>query len=300
VEGIVFHIQRFSVHDGPGIRTTVFLKGCSLACAWCHNPEGISPKPQLRYFTELCIACGQCSAACPESAQEMREARHVFHRQRCNDCGRCVPVCPSGALLLAGQTMSVEQVMGEILTDRVFYRRSGGGVTLSGGEPVQQHQFSLELLASCRAEGINTALETAGHYPWRHLEALLRVTDLVMMDIKHMDSERHRAGTGAGNARILENSERLVRSTGKPVVFRIPVIPSFNDRVEDIIAIRRFVEGLRRHRDNDGSITLELLPFHPLGRDKYQSLEMEDLSARYDLLSGQRMQALREAARVGS
>lgn len=300
MEGIVFHIQRFSVHDGPGIRTTVFLKGCSLACLWCHNPEGISPKPQLRYFTELCIACGQCATACPESAQEMREARHVFHRQRCTDCGRCVTVCPSGALLMAGQTMSVEQVMREILADRAFYRRSGGGITLSGGEPVQQRQFSRELLEACRAEGIHTALETAGNYPWRHLEALLPVSDLVMMDIKHLDNERHLRATGAGNARILENAERLVRSSGKPVVFRIPVIPSFNDSAEDIIAIRRFVEGLRRHRNDDGSITLELLPFHPLGRDKYQSLGMEDLSARYEVLSRQRMQALREAARMGA
>jgi len=286
------------VHDGPGIRTTVFLKGCSLACRWCHNPEGISSKPQLRYFAELCIACGQCAAACPESAQLMEEGRHLFDRRRCTACGKCVSVCPSGALLMAGRFMSVEAVMQEILTDLVFYRRSGGGVTLSGGEPVVQHRFCRELLEACRSQSIHTALETAGHYPWEHLEALLPVTDLVMMDIKHMDAERHLQGTGASNARILQNAEHLARFSAKPVIFRIPVIPSFNDRTEDILAIRRFVEGLRRCRNGGAPISLELLAYHPLGRDKYQSLGMEDFSAHYRLLSRQRMEELREAARL--
>jgi pyruvate formate lyase activating enzyme len=201
---------------------------------------------------------------------------------------------------MAGRNMTVKQVLQEIRADRVFYERSGGGVTLSGGEPVQQRRFSRELLAACRAERFHTALETAGNYPWRHLEELLPLTDLVMMDIKHLEKGQHLQGTGAGNQRVLANAERLARAGGKPVIFRIPVIPSFNDRIEDVIAIRRFVEGLRRRRQDGESITLEILPFHPLGRDKYLSLGMEDLSARYPVLSKQRMRALREAARLGA
>lgn len=201
---------------------------------------------------------------------------------------------------MAGRIMSVEQVMKEILTDRAFYRRSGGGVTLSGGEPILQYRFCRELLEACHAEDVHTALETAGNYPWSHLEALLPVADLVLMDIKHMDQERHLPGTGAGNRQILENAERLARYSEKPVIFRIPVISSFNNSFEDITAIRRFVESLRTHRKQGGSITLELLPFHPLGRDKYQSLGMEDQSAPYPLLSRERMDALREAALLGA
>src|SRR5512143_508835 len=190
--GTVFQIQRFSIHDGPGIRTTVFLKGCSLRCFWCHNPEGRFPSREIQYFPARCIACGACVDACPNSAHEMCDGLHVFLRERCRVSGRCVESCYPQALQLNGRRMTVGQVMGEILPDRPFYDSSGGGVTLSGGEPAVSFSFSREILEACKREGLHTAIETCGEYPWRALEVLLPATDLILMDIKHMDPGRHR------------------------------------------------------------------------------------------------------------
>ncbi len=280
VTGYVCNIQRFSVHDGPGIRTTVFLKGCTLHCFWCHNPESIRPRPEVQFFANRCIGCGACVAVCPEGAQGFdAQGRRVFDHEKCVACGQCVDVCYAEALVLSAKAMTAAAVVDEILRDRAFYASSGGGMTLSGGEPALQVEFSREILEHCKAAGIHTAIETAANVPWESLATLLPLTDLVMMDIKHMNPVKHREAVGAPNTLLLENARRLAASD-KPLLFRIPVIPTVNDTPEEVAAIAAFVRELRELRaaQHDGaagepaSITLELLPFHRMAADKYASL----------------------------
>jgi pyruvate formate lyase activating enzyme len=269
IRGTVFDIQRFSVHDGPGIRSTVFLKGCSLRCFWCHNPEGIRPQPEIQFEPDRCIGCGECVLACPQDAQSLDGGQRVFVRERCDACGQCVDTCYAGALSLVGRAMSVDDVLAEVLQDRAFYASSGGGVTLSGGEPVLQMEFARALLARLQAEGVHTAIETAGYYPWGRLEALLPHIDLVMMDLKQMDSDRHRDATGAPNEPILATARRLAE-TSIPLIFRVPVIPTVNDTPDAIRSIADFVGALSALRG--AALPLELLPFHRLAENKYTSL----------------------------
>jgi pyruvate formate lyase activating enzyme len=300
--GPVFNIQRFSIHDGPGIRTTVFLKGCSLSCFWCHNPEGRRGVPELQYFPEKCIACGACVAACPHSAHEFVAGVHVFHRDRCETAGACIATCYSQALQLTGETMSVEQVMVEVSRDEAFYRSSGGGVTLSGGEPSLNREFSYEILSQCKSRMYHTAIETCGECPWESLDALLPVTDLVMMDIKQISPERHRAATGKSNERILQNARRLAL-TEKPLVFRTPVVPTVNDAAEDIKGIAAFLcelnEIRKKHANGRGTpnLSYELLPFHKLASDKYHSLGLEYKAASLLPPTKEQMQNLGEVAK---
>ncbi len=293
--GLVFNIQRFSLHDGPGIRTTVFLKGCSLRCFWCHNPEGIQPAREVFFHPERCIACGDCVGACPTGAQIRDAARREFRRDRCELTGSCVKVCPAGALEWSAGEMTVAEVMEEVLRDRIFYRSREsreGGITLSGGEPVLQKEFVRELLAACQSEDVHTAIETAGHIPWSNLAELLPLTDLVMMDLKVFDPERHRQVTGADNRRILSNARKLAR-TEVPVVFRIPVVPGVNDTEAEITTLRDFVAGLRSSRRDPSSINMELLSFHPLAVNKYRSLGIDNGSGGLQPLSAERMAVLR-------
>jgi len=297
-EGIVFNVQRFSIHDGPGIRTTVFLKGCPLRCFWCHNPEGLRSGPELQVFPRLCIACGACGAVCSEGAQVIEGGRHEFRRDLCKGCGRCAQECFSGALVLVGRCMSVREVMEQILADRPFYEQSGGGVTLSGGEPLLQKRFAGSLLESCRKEGLHTAVETAGYYAWETLEEILPLVDLVMMDLKHMDTAKHRLATGVGNELILETARRLA-GTETQILFRVPVIPGVNDTPEAVGGIATFVRDLSRKRDRDMTIGLELLPFHPLGSDKYASLGMDDPAAGMNALPRERLEELERATGIG-
>jgi pyruvate formate lyase activating enzyme len=275
--GVVFNIQRFSIHDGPGIRTTVFLKGCPLSCFWCHNPEGRHAYAELQYHPDRCIACGACVEACPNHAHALRDGVHVFDRDRCRNSFDCVATCYSNALEIAGRAMTVDQVMEEVLRDRAFYHETGG-VTLSGGEPALAGDFAGEVLARSKAEGLHTAIETCGACQWSALEALLPVTDLVMMDLKVVPSGRHKEVTGAGNDRILENARRLAR-TEKPLIFRTPIVPSVNDSEGEIQAIVSFLKELAGTRPGNGSsggatLRYELLPFHRLASDKYASLGM--------------------------
>lgn len=299
ITGLVFDIQRFSVHDGPGIRTTVFLKGCSLRCFWCHNPEGLRMTPEVRFLPERCLACGACVAACEHDGQHLDASGRSFARERCVACGACVEACVTEALTLAGRQMTAAAVLAEALRDRVFYETSGGGVTLSGGEPALQPAFAREILALSKGEGLHTAIETCGNVPWENLDALLPFTDLVMMDLKQMDAEQHRAATGAGNERILANARRLAQ-TARPLIFRTPVVPGVNDTAAAIAAIAGFIAELAADRNRAGraDIAWELLPFHRLAGDKYRSLGLEYRARDLNPPPKDVMHALAETARA--
>ena len=296
--GLVFNIQRFSIHDGPGIRTTVFLKGCPLHCFWCHNPEGLRFKLEVQFTPSRCISCGECVLVCPSGAQELGPGGRAFHRERCVGSGACVAVCCSEALQLTGQAMTPEQVMRQVLLDRAFFQSSGGGVTLSGGEPMLQHEFTLAILSQCRAAGLHTAVETTTQTRWEYLEAALPLVDLFMIDIKHLDPEKHKQATGVSNVKILANIRRLSQ-TGKPIIFRIPVVPTVNDTPEEVGAIAVFVRELMQSRADGGAgLSLELLPFHKLASDKYASLGMEYRAANLQAPTKQSMSQLVAAART--
>ena len=297
--GLIFNIQRFSIHDGPGIRTTVFLKGCSLQCFWCHNPEGMRAKIEVELHPERCIACDECVGVCPTHARKIENGVRVLNRDLCDACGLCIDACFAGAMEITGHTASVDEVMREIAQDRAFYISSGGGVTLSGGEPVLQSDFALAILQACKASGIQTAIETAGNYPWSMLAPLLPHIDLVMMDLKQMDSAKHRWATKVPNERILETARQLAL-TDLPILFRIPVIPTVNDQPDEVRATANFVHSLVELRARTtlypAPITLELLPFHKLAGDKYRSLDMDHRAEDLQPLSHEQMLALAEAA----
>ncbi len=266
VRGLVLDVDRFASHDGPGIRTVVFLKGCPLACRWCHSPESQAAKPQVLYQAERCIACGLCFGECPEGALSADEAdsggRAAIDRSRCTACGRCVEVCYPGALRLAGRPVSAAELASSIARDLPYFRASGGGMTLSGGEPTQQPEFSCELLRACRRDGIDTALETCGYAPWETLAEVASAADLVLYDVKHMDSAAHARLTGAPNDVILANLERLAASH-PAVQVRVPCIAGVNDDEPHIARIAAFVAGL-------GIGELTLLPYNAAAAAKYR------------------------------
>jgi pyruvate formate lyase activating enzyme len=290
VEGIVTDIQRFSIHDGPGIRTTVFLKGCNQRCFWCHNPETLSPKPELQLYLERCIACGSCFERCPEGAHTLVEDEHRFDRTLCTGCGACADTCYARALVMIGETKRADEVVETVLRDRAFYETSGGGVTLSGGEPLLQPEFSEAILASCREAGIHTAIETAANVPWECIERILPVTDLVMMDVKLIDTDRHSAAVGVPNARILKNVRRL-GETGVPLIVRTPIVPGVNDDEETVAEIATFAAGL------PNLVAYELLRFHAMANSKYDSLGMSYRAATLAAPSKEQMTALADVAR---
>jgi pyruvate formate lyase activating enzyme len=263
--GLIFQIQRFSLDDGPGIRTTVFLKGCTLRCAWCHNPESIHPNAELSFQPQLCIRCGACVTFCPHSAHVCNEQERYLDRAACDGCMKCATVCPTGALSVFGQEMTAEEVVGLLLRDRPFYLRSGGGVTFSGGEPLRQGDFLLEMLKLCWENKLHTAVDTAGSVPYEAFLSVLPYTDLFLYDIKAVGPELHRRFTGAGNARIQENLKRLA-DHGARVWVRVPYIPGFNDSEEEIAAIAAFLRNIPAVEK------VELLPYHTYGEAKYDYL----------------------------
>ncbi|MBN2356634.1 glycyl-radical enzyme activating protein [candidate division KSB1 bacterium] len=260
--------MRFAVNDGPGIRTTVFLKGCPLHCAWCHNPESISPAPELMLRPERCIACGACLSVCPQRAIEKIDGRYVTHRRLCRECGACADACPAEVRSLIGKMMTVEEVMREVEKDKIFYQSSGGGVTLSGGEPLMQPQFSSALLTACKNKKIHTAVDTSGYAPLSIVKKTNKYVDLFLFDLKILDEELHIKYTGFSLQPILTNLSWLCRNANELVV-RVPLIPGINDAPDQIEKIGRFVAGKKSIKE------IQLLPYHRSGADKYARLALE-------------------------
>jgi pyruvate formate lyase activating enzyme len=264
-KGIIFNIQRYSIHDGPGIRTLVFLKGCPLHCLWCSNPESQAHGIEMMFFGDRCTSCTACLEACPGGARRMEKGLVSIDRDRCRVCGRCADICMNSAVKMAGSRVSVEDVLDTIEQDRMFYDESGGGVTLSGGEPGSQSDFAAAILERCREKMISTAIETSGACPWPDLKKLIDHCDLVLYDIKHAEPEKHRRLTGAGNHLIKDNALRAAKSE-KEMIVRVPLIPGINDDAENLEAICRFVKSLETVRE------VHLLPYHEYGRVKYRRL----------------------------
>ena len=265
-KGRVFSIERYAVHDGGGIRTLVFLKGCPLACLWCANPEGQDPTSQLLFFPDRCIACGRCAEVCETGAAAQSAEGKIEHRPLlCRGCGLCAAECCSNARSLAGREMDVDEVMAEVAKDVPFYRRSGGGVTVSGGEPAAQPEFTAALLANCRRRGISTAVETCGYAPWETLATIAESLDEALYDVKHMDPVEHRRLTGVSNELILDNLRRLAE-TPVDVIVRVPVVTGYNYSESNLAATADFVAELQ------GKRRVELLPYHGYGTPKYQRI----------------------------
>jgi len=261
--GIVFNIQHYSIHDGPGIRTVVFLKGCPLACRWCCNPESMDRNPELGFRQSLCNGCGECVEVCPRNALSLNEEKTtlIINRQLCVKCGRCVAACTRNALTIYGKRMTVSEVIGEVVKDLPFYRRSGGGVTVSGGEPCAHPSFLMGILKGCREAGIHTAIETSGYVNNLLFRRLIQEVELVIFDLKLIDSVKHYAVTGRKNERILKNA-RIVSESGRDVRFRMPLVPGINDDRENLHALADFLSGI-------GRPSIELMPYHQFGRGKY-------------------------------
>jgi len=273
--GIVFNVQKYSVHDGPGIRTIVFLNGCTLACRWCSNPESQSGHPQLAYNAGRCIGtehCSRCFEACPKGAiTKADDGKISIDRSLCRGCDGlfCAHACPSQGLIIYGDTRSVEQVLRVVEQDAIFYSRSGGGMTISGGEPLFQRDFALAMLREARRRRIKTAIETCGNVPWETIQEAAGNLNHVLFDIKHMDNASHKAWTGGENTRILDNFRRLATTfPDLPILCRTPVIPGFNDNAEAIRGIAEYIAPYP-------NVSYELLPYHRLGTQKYDFLGRE-------------------------
>ncbi len=275
VTGTITDVQRFSIHDGPGIRTTVFFKGCPLDCVWCQNPEAIDPAPQLGWRKARCIKCGSCAKVCPEKAINGTPAR--FKQERCKErvkvgCRACTDACPSGALEIAGKTVTVNELLTAVLQDKAYYDESGGGVTVSGGEPTYQWPFVKAFLAACKANGIATAIETCGFFGPGISGELVDVCDVILFDLKHLDLAKHRALTGQPNDTILANLKRvqgLVKDSeaGKRFSVRMPLVPGLNDAKDHLLAVEAFLAGI-------GITNLVLLPYHSLYTQKIDDFFM--------------------------
>ena len=269
VSGTIFNIQHYSIHDGPGIRTNVFLKGCPLRCLWCSNPESQQQVPQLMFRADRCTGCGACISSCPVSAISLVDQRVQNDRSLCTGCGACVAVCPNEAREIIGTTATAGEVFDEVAQDKLFYAKDGG-VTLTGGEVLAQPAFASAILQLCRQAKIHTAIETCGFADWAALKEVLQYTDLVLYDLKEMDPEFHKKYTGVDNSRILENLKKIDDQMDLEIWVRVPLIPGCNDDKENLLATARFVkENLHK------CTQIHLLPFHRLGEGKYEQLENE-------------------------
>jgi pyruvate formate lyase activating enzyme len=264
-KAVIFDIRRYAIHDGPGIRTTVFLKGCPLRCWWCHNPEGQDRKPELVYRKNRCTGCGECLKSCQREALSLMAKSVSVNRENCVLCGNCSHVCPSDALAIAGKQVSVREVLEEIEKDRTFYEESDGGVTFSGGEPLLQPDFLNALLHECKERAIHTVVDTCGFAQYEIIERIRDKVDLFLYDIKTMDNRKHRKYTGASNEQILKNLKTLAEK-GSSIVISLPIIPSINDDDENVTKTAEFIGSLPNIQQ------VNLLPYHRAGIEKYKSL----------------------------
>ncbi|OGV36902.1 MAG: hypothetical protein A2X48_16045 [Lentisphaerae bacterium GWF2_49_21] len=268
VSGIVFDIQKFSINDGPGIRTTVFLKGCPLDCLWCHNPESKGKEPEISFISEKCILCGYCAATCPNKCHAIDGKGHSYDRAKCLRCGKCTMECYSKALELIGKEMTVEEVMSEVLKDVPFYETSNGGMTISGGEPMAQFQFTKALLEDAKKHKLHNCLETSGYAPMERYKEVLRNVDIFLYDFKESDPARHLKCTGVPQDIIVNNLVEL-DSLGAKSVLRCPIIPKLNDRKNHLLEIAKLANRL------SNIIEINILPYHPLGKSKSSRIGKE-------------------------
>lgn len=270
LKGLIFNIQKFSVNDGPGIRTTIFLKGCPLRCLWCFNPEGIRIYPEIMWENEKCKRCFSCIEICPKNAILCKKNLISIKEEKCNKCHKCEEVCIYQAIRVTGKYMTVKEVLDEVRRDKLFYKKSGGGVTLSGGEVTMQPEFSLEILKQSKKEGFHTAIETCGYVKWDIFKRLLPYIDLIMYDLKQKDKLKHIEYTGKSNNLIFENLKKIDRA-GIPIWIRIPIIPGYTDQKENIFGIAYFIKSLYSVQ------RVDLLPYHSLGIPKYKNLRKKYL-----------------------
>ena len=261
---LITDIQRFSLNDGPGIRTTVFFKGCNMRCAWCHNPETLSGTSDLMFYPSKCIGCGKCFSTCPVGAHKLENGVHIIDRKLCQKCGKCAEVCYAEALLMSGREMTTEQIMFELRQDKAYYDDSNGGVTLSGGEVLCHTEFATELARACHSEGISVAIETNLSFPYEDIKPLLKEVDTVMADLKLFDDEMHKKYTGLSNKNTIEN---ILKISDIPMIIRTPLIDGVTATKENLRSIAKLLEG------KENLIYYQLLNFNPLGASKYQSLD---------------------------
>ena len=283
--GIIFDLKRFSIHDGPGIRTTVFLKGCPLSCAWCHNPESQQSSPELIIRPERCIGCGACLDVCPEGAISTSNNLYFTDRQLCKVCGACVEICFAEAREIIGREMTADEVIEEVLQDKAFFDQSGGGVTFSGGEPLYQPNFLEALLKLSKKNNLHTTLDTCGYAHQDIIKQLLPNIDLVLFDVKIIDNRLHQQYTGVSNNQVKENLSFLVMND-KNVIIRYPVLPGINDSEEKIRKLGEYIKGLNR------KIQVDLLPYHELIGDKYSRLDRHFMTENWRTPTGEEMQKI--------
>ncbi|MBQ9858141.1 MAG: glycyl-radical enzyme activating protein [Oscillospiraceae bacterium] len=280
----ITNIQGYSIHDGPGIRTVVFSKGCPMRCAWCANPENLSPKQQVGFIAKLCQNCGRCAKACPQGAILPSEYR--IDREKCISCGTCTEACFYGALVKYGDLMSAEEVFKKVRRDKMFYETSGGGVTVSGGEPMTQADFVTELFRLCKEDGIHTCIETCGYASSEGYRKVIPYTDLFYFDLKIMEPELHKKYTGCDNALIHQNA-KIVAESGVSVLFRQPVIPTVNDTEDNIVRTAEFILSL-------GKTDLQLMPYHRAGQTKYDALQMTYQTAELPIMPAERINEIKD------
>ena len=266
--GTIFNIQKFCVNDGPGIRTTIFFKGCPLRCVWCHNPESKKAAPEVFYNASKCVKCGKCMAKCETCAHTFSEDSHTYNREKCIVCGKCCDACPTEALEVAGYTITAEEAIKNVLKDKIFYDNSGGGMTLSGGEPMMQFEFALELMKKAKESGLHTCMETCGFADSEKYREIAEYTDIFLFDYKITNPEDHKKYTGVSNEKILKNLFML-DEMGKNTVLRCPIIPTINDNDEHLFAIAETANRLRN------ILEVNIEPYHPLGSGKSEMLDMD-------------------------
>jgi pyruvate formate lyase activating enzyme len=288
-DGIILNIQGYCIHDGPGIRTSVFLKGCPLRCLWCQNPESHSFYPELLFVEEKCTGCGRCIQVCPEKAIRMHGKLSQTDRGLCKSTGLCVDACPNEARTVIGKRATAAEIFKEIAADSLFYQESGGGVTLSGGEPLAQPEFASNILKKCRDAGFHTALDTCGYANWTIAREVLRQVNLVLFDFKHMNPEMHKKYTGISNERILENAKKIHHEMSIPMRARVTLVPGRNDSPENLEATARFVAN-----ELSKEIPVHLLPYHRLGEAKWERLDRKNETASIQIPGEQQLAECRQ------